>query len=101
MDAYTEHQPAIGLQKVDAVGTGCVLFSRRVFEDKFMQQGCFHRKWNTDGTMNKGNDIAFCERARSCGFQIYAHFDYICDHFTELSLLEVIRAFHQMYNGKN
>jgi len=101
LDAYREHQPATGLQAVDAVGTGCVLFSRRVFENEHMQKGCFHRTWNDDGTMNKGNDIAFCERARSCGFQIFAHFDYLCDHFTELSMLEMIRAFHQMYNGKN
>lgn len=101
VDAYREHQLQDGLQKVDAVGTGCILFARRVFENKNMQQGCFYRKWNKDGTMNKGNDISFCERIRNQGFQIFAHFDYICDHFTELSMLEMIRAFHQMYQGGN
>ena len=99
VNAYREHQPQKGLQKVDAVGTGCILIARRVFENKFMQQGCFQRKWNKDGTMDKGNDISFCERARTQGFNIYAHYNYICDHFTELSLLEVIRAFYQMYQG--
>jgi len=99
VDAYREHPEQNGLQKVDAVGTGCILFARRVFENKFMQQGAFYRKYNKDGTMNKGNDMSFCERARSQGFEIWAHFDYLCDHFTELSMLEMIRAFQQMYRG--
>jgi len=101
VDAYREHQPQIGLQEVDAVGTGCILIARRVFKNFVMQQGAFHRRWNENGTMNKGNDIAFCERARNQGFEIYAHFDYLCDHFTELSMLEVIRAFYQMHNCKS
>lgn len=99
VDAYREHQPQKGLQKVDAVGTGCLLISRRLFENSIMRKGAFHRKWNEDGTMNKGNDISFCERARNQGFEIWAHYDYLCDHFTELSMLEMIRAFHQMYQG--
>lgn len=98
-DAYVEHQPRIGLQKVDAVGTGCILISRRVFENKFMQEGAFMRRWNKDGTMEKGNDIAFCERARNQGFEIYAHYDYPCDHFSELSMNEMVRAFRELYEG--
>lgn len=99
VDAYREHQPQKDLQKVDAVGTGCILIARRVFENLLMQKGAFYRKWNEDGTMNKGNDIAFCERARNQGFEIYAHYNYLCDHFSELSMLEMIRAFRQMYEG--
>ena len=99
--AYREFLPQFGLQQVDAVGTGCVLFARRVFEYSDLRYGAFQRTWNIDGTMNKGNDIAFCERARQVGFEIYAHFDYQCDHFTELSLLEVSRAFREMYEGVN
>ena len=102
VDAYREHNPQKGLQEVDAVGTGCILIARRVFENLLMQQGAFYRKWNIDGTMNKGNDISFCERARNQGFKIWAHYDYLCDHFTELSMLEMIRAFSAMYEkGSN
>ncbi len=98
-NAYWEHQPQEGLQKVDAVGTGCILIAKRVFQNPILQMGAFHRKWNPDGTMDKGNDMSFCERARTQGFEIYAHFGYPCDHFTELSMLEMIRAFSQMYQG--
>lgn len=94
---YKEHQVRDGLQRVDAVGTGCVLISRRVFEKPEMRKAPFTREWNEDGTMGKGNDIMFCERARANGFEIYCHFSYPCDHFSELSLSENVRAFREMY----
>lgn len=95
-DAYREHQPHEGLQRVDAVGTGCFMVARGVINHKgvcpYRNQGGFHRTWNDDGTMEKGNDIAFCERVRRAGFNIHAHYDYQCDHFSELSLRETARA---------
>lgn len=98
-DMYSEHQPQEGLQMVDAVGTGCVLIARRVFAHSDLRYGAFQRTWNRDGTMDKGNDIAFCERARRAKFDIYCHYDYPCDHFSELSLLEVLRAMKQWHAG--
>ncbi len=97
--AYREHQPQKGLQKVDAVGTGCILISRRVFENSFMCKAPFMRGWTEEGFAAKGNDIRFCEKARNQGFEIYAHYDYPCDHFTELSMLEMIRAFKGVRDG--
>ncbi|HDZ77136.1 MAG TPA: class I SAM-dependent methyltransferase [Candidatus Omnitrophica bacterium] len=99
-DAYAEHEPKKGLQKVDAVGTGCILIARRVFENPIMRQGAFMRKWNKDGTVDKGNDMAFAEIARNQGFNIYAHYDYPCDHMSELSLNETVRAFTNLFEAK-
>jgi len=96
-DAYKEHEPKKGLQKVDAVGTGCLLISKRVFLYPEMQKGAFTRQLHEDGTVNKGNDISFCERARKCGFEIFAAYDYPCMHFNQLELNEVIRAFRNLY----
>jgi len=96
--AYNEYQPQRGLQKVDAIGTGCFLVARRVFEHPDMQKGAFLRKLNPDGTVDKGNDISFCERATEAGFGIFAHFDYQCDHMVEISLLECIRAINGLMN---
>ncbi len=97
--AYREYPDKQGLQKVDAVGTGCILIARRVFDHPEMRKGAFTRKLNKDGTVNKGNDISFCERATENGFQIFAHFDYRCQHFNELEMHEVIRAFHGVYTN--
>jgi hypothetical protein len=96
-DAYKEHNPKAGLQKVDAVGTGCLLISKRIFLNEKMRKGAFTRQLNSDGTVNKGNDISFCELSRSLGFNIYCHYDYPCMHFNELELNEVVRAFRNLY----
>jgi GT2 family glycosyltransferase len=98
-DAYREHANKNGLQRVDAVGTGCMLVNKRVFDNVEMRKAPFLRTWNKDGTMNKGNDISFCERARKEGFEIYCHFGYPCDHFSELSLQETVNAFRYFYEG--
>lgn len=96
-DAYREHNQKDGLQRVDAVGTGCFLVSRRVFLNQEMQTGVFLRQFNPDGTVYKGNDISFCERARSVGFEVWAHYGYPCQHFNNLELNEVIDAFKNLY----
>lgn len=97
--AYKEHLPQSGLQKVDAIGTGCILFKRRVFEHPDLQKGAFTRKLNPDGTVNKGNDISFCERAREAGFDIYTHYDYPCRHFNEVELQEMIIGVNTLYGN--
>jgi hypothetical protein len=96
-DAYLEWPTKQGLQEVDAMGTGCILIARRVFDHPVMRQGAFTRKLYPDGTVNKGNDLSFCERAKDVGFKIWAHYDYRCQHFNELEMHEVIRAFHGVY----
>lgn len=95
---YAEHQEKFGLQKVDAIGTGCFLVSARVFLHPEMQKGAFTRKLLQDGRVDRGNDISFCERARGQGFEIYVHYDYPCMHFQELDLTEVIRALQVVEN---
>ena len=92
-DAYREHEAKEGLQRVDAISGGCFLVARRVFEHPGMQRGAFARPVNDDGTVERGNDIAFCERARAAGFKVWTHYGYPCRHFKELELTEVLSAF--------
>ena len=96
-DAYAEHMPREGLQEVDAVGTGCFLIAKRVFQNYIMKQAPFSRTWSPEGIVIKGNDISFCEKAKRAGFEIYCHYDYPCDHFSELSLNETVRGFKELY----
>ncbi len=98
-DAYTEWPDKVGLQRVDAVGTGCILIARRVLEHPGMRKGANQRTLNSDGTVNKGGDIMFSETARECGFEIYAHYNYRCMHFQEVELHEVARAFSELDRG--
>jgi hypothetical protein len=98
-DAYCEHEPKEGVQRVDAIGTGCFLVAQRVFQNSVMQKGAFQRQFHNNGTVNKGNDLSFCERARAQGFEIYAHYDYPCMHFEQVELTEVIAAFRNVHGS--
>lgn len=98
-NAYTEWPDKVGLQKVDAVGTGCIMIARRVLEHPSMR-GANQRTLDRDGIVDKGGDIMFCETARKCGFEIWAHYNYRCQHFVELELHEVAKAFHELDRGK-
>lgn len=98
-DAYAEWPVKEGLQKVDAVGTGCILISRKVFENTEMRKAPFQRTYYKDGRVEKGNDISFCERATKQGFEIYAHYDYRCQHFVNLELHEVAKAFYELHES--
>lgn len=96
-DAYREHPAKEGLQRVDAIGTGCFLVARRVFLHQGMRQAPFKRKTNPDGTVNKGNDISFCERARARGFEVWTHYGYPCRHYSaNIELTQVESAIRGM-----
>jgi len=97
--AYKAFPPKDGLHEVDAIGTGCFLISRRVFENPEMRKAPFQRVWNEDGTVEFGNDLAFCKRAKAQGFKIHAHFGYHCDHINQISLQEAVRTFGEMKRG--
>lgn len=99
-DTYREHTPKEGLQRVDAVGGGCFIAARRVFEHPEMQKGCFSRKLHPDGCNRRSNDISFSERARENGFELWAHYDYPCMHFKEVELNTVMREFRKFYDRK-
>lgn len=96
-DEYTEFKTKQGLQRVDAIGGGCFLIARRVFENPAMRKGAFSRKMNPDGTVQRGNDISFCERATACGFEIYSAFTHPCRHFKEMELTEVQAGFTELF----
>ncbi len=93
--AYRPHENTDGLQEVDAIGSGCFLVARRVIL-KLKDQQPFMRQWNGDGTVEMGGDYSFCQKVKKEGFKIWAHFDYPCHHFNEISLIEVIEAINNM-----
>lgn len=101
-DAYREHPVKEGLRRVDAIGTGCFLIARRVFEHSGMRQAPFARKLYLDGCVHKGNDISFCERARARGFEVWAHYGYPCHHYNaNIELTEIESAMKKLWEGVN
>lgn len=93
VDAEGNHLPYIlgkGLQRVDAIGTGCFLAARRVFTHCDLIQGPFARHWSEDGTIALGSDLALCERVRAANYEIWVHWDHLCSHYSPIDLLEVM-----------
>jgi hypothetical protein len=86
-DGYKEHKNKNGLQEVDAVGSGCLCLSKKVLE---AIKAPFVRKWNDDGIATTGLDFYFCEKAIEKNFKVYCHYDYLADHFKEVSLLSML-----------
>lgn len=89
-DGYQEWPHHEGLQQVDAIGSGCFVVQRRVIDA--IPDGPFNRHWSAEGIVTLGTDIAFSERVREAGFDVWAHYGYPCRHFVELDLIEVGQA---------
>jgi len=91
-DGFKPHKECKGLQKVDAIGSGCMLISRRVIE-ALKDQKPFMREWNEEGIVEVGCDYSFCKKVRAAGFHVWAHYDYPCYHFNEIEIGEIAGAF--------
>jgi len=77
--------PETGHMAVDAVGTGLIMIRRHVLEHPEMSMP-FNQTLDSDGTIQVGQDINFCIRARSLGFTVGVSADLICDHFVGVHL---------------
>ena len=94
-NSYSSLSPKIsGIERIQATGAGCLLIHRRVFKSPLMRKEAWHRKWDRkDGQQVRGLDLAFSERVRKCGFEMWCSWDHKCHHFKELDLLDVLRGF--------
>ena len=83
-----------GIQRVDAVGSGCLLIARRVMEKI---NAPFMRHWDEDGIVEFGGDFMFCRRCKEHGFKVWADFSRPCFHFnTSIEIAEIGRAFENL-----
>ncbi len=71
---------APGLHKVDAVGTGCILIKRQVFDR--LDKPYFRFKYNSDGLLVNGEDFDFSERVGEVCFDAR----YKCKHYTTIAI---------------
>jgi len=88
-DGWLPHRDTEGLQEVDAVGTGCILISRKTL---LLMSKPFERTTDPAGIVEFGPDFNFCRKARAMNFKVWAHFDYPCQHFNTVDLLAVSQA---------
>jgi len=81
-----------GLQKVDAIATGCMFIKRWVLQKMRDEKMIpFEDIFDEDGILVNNEDMAFCMKCRKLGIEVYADWGVICDHIKEISLLDVLR----------
>jgi GT2 family glycosyltransferase len=83
-----------GLIEVDAVGTGCLMLSRKVLEDI---PAPFADVFDKHGVRKYGLDLAFCQKAKAKGYKIYCHLDYVAEHYVKIGLQRVYGALTRQY----
>lgn len=91
LDAYQGE----GLTYVDAVGTGAIAISRRVLDHHTLRHP-FRAKISKHGVWERGEDITFCERARSQGFRVAVDLNVWCEHLTEVHANGVAMSYMRM-----
>jgi predicted O-methyltransferase YrrM len=75
------------IEEVDAVGTGCFLAARRVFE-RLKDQQPFVRQWSSTGIAEVGSDLSLSRKIRAAGFKIFCAWRYPCRHYSKIDLYE-------------
>ena len=67
-----------GLVEIAGAGFGCILIKRAVFTTIGYPQFKYHSALNHNDTVSE--DVFFCQRARECGFKIWADTSIKCRH---------------------
>jgi hypothetical protein len=74
-----------GIEKIWAIGMGCMLVKREVFES--MDRPYFSVSWNEDYTGLMGEDIWFCNKAKQHGYDIWLEHD-LSEHIAHVGTRE-------------
>ncbi len=85
----------VGLQEVDAIGSGCFLMHSRVL--RAIKPPWFMRSYDQWGFVDCGHDYLFCTKVRQAGYRIWADYNRPCQHFVETDLLSLIQAVNASY----
>lgn len=84
------------LFRADRVGTGCVLFKRNIF--KKIQAPFLSGVNKKTGMRILGEDIMFSDKARTAGYKLWGHWDFVCSHYKEVDLLDVAQLLIKVKN---
>jgi hypothetical protein len=75
---------ATGLKEVDAVGTGCILISKKVINS--FKEPLFRFEYDKLGRMNTSEDFHFCKLAKKLGFKIWYDNDLETLHYRTINI---------------
>lgn len=82
------------LLDVDRMGTGCVLFNMRIFDE--IDRPWFKKVIDDNGLVIRGEDYEFCDKVKQAGYDIYVDTSIECEH---LAKIRINRKFWKMWEG--
>jgi len=85
-----------GLQRVDAISTGCIFIKRKVLENI---KRPFEDIFDEDGCIINSDDMGFADKCKKAGFEIWTHFDYFCSHYKTVDLLQMLRMIQMAHKA--
>lgn len=75
-----------GLEEVDATGASCLLIKRKVLED-MERPFCF--KYKSNGLLEQGEDLTFCDKVKEMGFEIWVDFNLVSGHIKSINITDI------------
>ena len=72
---------------------------RRVFE-RMGSEGWFRFAYDADGKIKTAEDIAFCQKARSLGFSVWANQRFEANHYKTVPLSTLARGVKMATPGR-
>lgn len=81
---YIDNKTKDDVVEVDAVGAGCLLIHRKVFEK--MERPYFKFLYDENGYLKLGEDFYFCRQAKKAGFKIWVDRRICSRHFKTIDM---------------
>jgi GT2 family glycosyltransferase len=88
----------VGLQEIDATGTGCIIIKREVLEKVNKP---FENIYDKDGIKTLGLDLSFCQKAKELGYRSWVHLDYVASHYYTYDLKDLYYITVQKERSEN
>ncbi len=95
---YQVYFDGSGLAEVDALGGGCIMSKRKVFET--IGGRCFEFHYYPDGTLSLVGDYDYCQKAQRAGFKIWVDFNNLCSHIKAIDLFAINNLMVKILNEK-
>lgn len=88
-----------GIEEVDAIGGGCILYKRKVYEAKELERP-YEFTYHRDGTRSVTCDFMVHQKAHKAGFKTFVDFSLICSHVKEVDLKQLNKLLVRLKNGE-
>ena len=75
-----------GIEEIDATGSACLMFKRKVFETI---EKPYEFLYYPDGTLKLECDFYLCQKIQKAGFKLFIDFGILCDHQKKVSIKDI------------